>query len=325
MHPIAEYFLYFFSFTALLAGLSVAGSKRLISIVTAFAALSLSLCVLYLLLDAPDVALTEAADGAAFSGALLWLTAENLQLEFRSQLSIPLDQAARYKNYLIYFAITLFAALLLYIGQDMPEFGGMYTPLHSPVSDQYLLRTEQEIGVQNVVSAILAVYRGVDTLGEVFVIVIAGMIIASLLPMGINCTQRDTNSAILRASTAILTPILLLFATYVLTHGTNSPGGGFQAGVLFATAGLVLGLVTSKAYLQRNFRERTLQCVQALAVLCYPLLGLAALVYGKPFLTYSAFMANILAITSLEICIGIAVAATLMRIIIHLFPERPLP
>ena len=90
MHPIAEYFLYFFSFTALLAGLSVAGSKRLISIVTAFAALSLSLCVLYLLLDAPDVALTEAAVGAAFSGALLWLTAENLQLEFRSQLSIPL-------------------------------------------------------------------------------------------------------------------------------------------------------------------------------------------------------------------------------------------
>ena len=55
--------------------------------------------------------------------------------------------------------------------------------------------------------------------------------------------DNDVRHLILRVSVKMLTPLIVLFAIYVQTHGEYGPGGGFQAGVILAAAVIVYGLV----------------------------------------------------------------------------------
>ena len=125
-----------------------------------------------LLLDAPDVAFTEAAVGAGISTIVmlstLGLTTRNAKQPSGSQVW-PL-------------AIVLFtAAALVYATLDMPHYGDPAAPVHVYPSPNYVERAEHEIHIPNVVTAVLASYRGYDTLGEVVVIFTAGLGVMLLL------------------------------------------------------------------------------------------------------------------------------------------------
>jgi len=80
-----------------------------------------------------------------------------------------------------FLASLLMGGLLIYSTMDMPGWGDPNSPASRHVSPRYLERSLEETGTPNVVTSILADYRGYDTLGEVTVIFIAGMACILLL------------------------------------------------------------------------------------------------------------------------------------------------
>jgi multicomponent Na+:H+ antiporter subunit B len=125
-----------------------------------------------LILDAPDVAFTEAAVGAGISTILMLGT---LALAGR-QAKVPI-----HAPWLPLAVVVLTGAALVYGTLDMPQFGDAAAPIHNYPAPSYVERTEQEIHVPNVVTAVLASYRGYDTLGETTVIFTAGIGVLLLL------------------------------------------------------------------------------------------------------------------------------------------------
>lgn len=144
---------------------------------------SLLMAGLWVVLDAVDVAFTEAAVGAGVTTVLMLLTIaltgrNEKRVRARSLLPVPL-------------ALTT-AALLVYATLGMPNFGALDAPAQLHVGPYYLERGQVETGVPNVVTAILAAYRSFDTLGEVTVIFTAGMGVLALLG-GASRRRKQTN------------------------------------------------------------------------------------------------------------------------------------
>ena len=146
----------------------------------------------------------------------------------------------------------------------------------------------------NMVTAVLASYRGYDTFGETFVIFTAG--IAVLMLLGIRegprrvpgCTTIGAQQVILRVVVKLLIPLILLYGLYVQFHGDFGAGGGFQAGVIFATAFVLYDLALGEGEIRHLIPSAWLPRLGAFGVLVYGGVGLVSLLAGKPFLDYSA-------------------------------------
>lgn len=129
---------------------------------------------LFVSMDAVDVALTEAAVGAGIVTVLFLGT---------FALTRPREQPVSLRRTSLALIITLATgAALVYATLDMPHFGEADTPVQThPLREHYLETSREEIGVPNTVTAVLASYRGFDTLGEVAVIFTAGIAVFMLL------------------------------------------------------------------------------------------------------------------------------------------------
>lgn len=127
-------------------------------------------------LDAVDVAFTEAAVGAGVSTVLM-LSA--MLLADRKSTPVPM------RRQIGALAVVLVAGVaMLYAVGDMPAFGDVNSPANSYVGMNYIAKTTTEVEVPNVVTAVLASYRGYDTFGETVVIFAAGL--GVLLLLGLN-------------------------------------------------------------------------------------------------------------------------------------------
>ena len=142
------------------------GRKDLFSAVLMLGIYSLLSAGLFIVLDAPDVAFTEAAVGAGFS-TVLFLAAIAMTTNTRSYTSK--------RQWLAIALVVPVGCMLLFAMPDLPHFVAQDGPAHQHVAQYYLQQTQQEIGIPNVVTAILASYRGFDTLGELVVIFTAGV------------------------------------------------------------------------------------------------------------------------------------------------------
>ncbi|MBC6439983.1 MAG: DUF4040 domain-containing protein [Rhodospirillales bacterium] len=136
---------------------------------------SLILAVVFTLLDAVDVALTEAAVGA---GITLTLMLAVISLTTREEMLRSSHIKQRYIGLPVAIATGL---ALMYATFEMPLMGDPSAPSQTHVGDRYLAEGPAETGVPNVVTAVLASYRGYDTLGEVTVIFTAGIAVIALL------------------------------------------------------------------------------------------------------------------------------------------------
>jgi multicomponent Na+:H+ antiporter subunit B len=92
---------------------------------------------------------------------------------------------------------------------------------------------------------------------------------------------------ILNLSTKLLLPLILLFALYVQFHSDYGPGGGFQAGVIFAAGIILYGLVYGLDNARRLFPDWVLRLGISLGVLIYAGVGVISLLLGGNFLDYS--------------------------------------
>ncbi len=127
---------------------------------------------LFVVLDAVDVAFTEAAVGAGITTILMLSSLS---------LTTSKEKPAGRHNVLALIIVFVTGAALIYATIDMPRYGDPLAPIHQHVAPRYLNETPDEIGLPNVVTAILASYRGYDTLGEVTVICTAGVGVMILL------------------------------------------------------------------------------------------------------------------------------------------------
>ncbi|MCY4236753.1 MAG: DUF4040 domain-containing protein [Rhodospirillaceae bacterium] len=159
---------------------------------------SLLSATVFVLLDAVDVAFTEAAVGAGITTVLLLgaLLLSNSEARPRKH---------RFAHYGPLLLVILMGSALIYATLDprMPKFGGAQAPAHTRVAPEYLRDTVRQVGrskptpvhIPNVVTTTLASYRGFDTLGEVVVIFTAGVAVMILLGGGTYRQRRRRGKA----------------------------------------------------------------------------------------------------------------------------------
>jgi len=146
--------------------------RNLFAVVMLSGVFSLLSASLFVAMDAVDVAFTEAAVGAGISTVLMLGTLALTRQE---------EKPAQHSRALPLLVVLVTGAALLYGTADLPPFGAPDTPIQLHVAPEYIERTPTEIDVPNIVTAVLASYRGYDTLGEVVVIFTAGIAVIVLL------------------------------------------------------------------------------------------------------------------------------------------------
>ncbi len=157
-----------------LCALAAVEMRDLLSAGLVLSGYSLLMAVVWTRLNAVDVAFTEASVGAGITTVLLIAalsrTDRGEALVSRTRREIP-----------SLILILLTGAVLVYGTLDMPDFRDPGAPAHHHVAPRYIEGSAHEVGVVNMVTAILAAYRGYDTLGETTVIFTAGMSVILLL------------------------------------------------------------------------------------------------------------------------------------------------
>ena len=360
----------------LATALLIMRSQSALSITILSSIYSLILCALFVVLDAVDVAFTEAAVGAGISLILFVAVIQhhdepgtnkpgtnkpgnnkpgtNKPGNNKPGNNKPGNDAPELKSAWpsgLSICLGLALGILLISGTtDMPLYGDPAAAIHHYLAPRFLGQSGAEIGIPNVVTSVLASYRGYDTLGEVVVIFTAGMAVLLLLavmpdqkiksevqgavttkPLGKQpglWSRRDPliSNPVLKTVLLRFIPIVILFALYVQFHGDYGPGGGFQAGVIFGVGLITFGLLADSEKLQSVISERIVISGMAFGVLLYGSVGVAALFFGGDFLDYSVLNYSVLSesqtagqhlgVFLIELGVGITVASTMVSLFI---------
>ena len=136
---------------------------------------SLLCASLFVCLDAVDVAFTEAAVGAGIATILFLGALALTSFEEKTEVKVSLPGL---------LMVLLTGGLLVYGLNDIPPFGSPDNPVQTYLATKYIDESATEIGIPNLVTSILASYRGYDTLGETTVIFTAGIGVLMLLGRG---------------------------------------------------------------------------------------------------------------------------------------------
>lgn len=287
---------------------------------------SLLCAATFVVMDAVDVAFTEAAVGAGISTILI-LAALSLS-GYREQEKHEFRKGG--VQAVVALIVVCALGVLLAIGfHDIPAFGQQNTPAYQGVAQHYINESSREIGVPNIVTSILASYRGYDTLGEVTVIFTAGITVLALLGYGLeiktnkksgdsNVQLNLENFIVLRVVSRMFIPFILLFALYVQFHGDYGPGGGFQAGVIFTSAIILHILFYGHQQTQKVISPQLTCYLMAIGILIFAGTGIVTLLRGGNFLDYDVLVSGNpilgqhLGILFIEFGVGVTVAAVML-------------
>lgn len=263
---------------------AIVRTRRLLAAIILFGIYSMISAIWLVVMDAPDVAFTEAVVGAGIStivllGAILLTRGETEKSDWRALIAPALICAA-------------VGGVLMYAAMGLPELGDASSPANAHVGRAYLEGAARDIGVPNMVTAVLASYRGLDTLGETAVIFAAGIGVALMLGFGPRSSlapplaNLGDHHVTLRVAAKLLIPLIAIFALYVQFHGDLGAGGGFQAGVIMATAIILHALVFGLRETMAAIPPRVARSIASLGVLIYAGVGVVCMINGGGFLDY---------------------------------------
>ncbi len=310
----------------LITAIGIVRASNLFNAVMLAGIYSLQIAAIFFVLDAADVALTEAAVGAGVA-TVLFLGA----LSLTDDREKPRPRGSRITIVVVASVVTA----ILYPTFDYPLPGDPTTPVHQHVSQWYIAETPTLIDVPNVVTAILASFRGYDTLGELFVILTAGVGVMFLLAPPTARQAARVPSAdklglrhhlVPRVAGLLLVPFIVLFGLYVQFHGDFGPGGGFQAGTLVAAGFILHALLEGEPASLRVLPPHVLAILTVAGAWLYAGVGVAGMLMGGSFLDYSVLSADPVAgqhlgILLIELGVGLTVAGVLLNIF-HAFAAR---
>ena len=309
----------------LITGFAIVRAKNLFVAVMLSGIFSLLMALNFFLLDAADVALTEAAVGAGVS-TVLFLGA--LMLTDKRETS-------KTSNRLVALTVaTVTVVAVIYGTFDQPRFADPNAPVQVHVGPWYLENTRTQIDIPNVVTAVLASFRGYDTLGEVFVVYTAGIGVLFLLGQYRGKREAEVDDEALglrhyliaRMVGRMLIPFILLFGLYVQFHGDFGPGGGFQAGAIFAAAIILFALLEGEDRALRVLPRSVLTGLMAGGALLYGGVGVACMFMGGNVLDYNVLADNPITgqhigIIVIELGVGLTVTGVMLSIF-HAFAAR---
>ncbi|MCG8491535.1 MAG: Na(+)/H(+) antiporter subunit B [Sneathiellales bacterium] len=328
---MSEFIDIFLMFLLVAGALAVLYVRNLFVATMLLGAVSFIMALIFVTLDAVDVAFTEAAVGAGISTVLYLGTLAlvgSKEKESAKRTVVPL---------LLSLAV---GGILFYATLDdrMPIVGAADTPVQtSPVTDRYVNKSGEEIDVPNIVTSVLASYRGFDTFGEVTVIFTAGIGVLLILSQLRRREEQDGEQTSETATaeqleklgsphdlvphvvSKLLIPFILLFAFYVQFHGDFGPGGGFQAGVILAAGFVLYSLIFGLHLTKKIISKRVVEYLIAAGVLLYGGVGVVSMMNGGNFLDYNVLRSDPVAgqhlgILLVELGVGITVTAAMLAI-----------
>ena len=223
---------------------------------------------------------------------------------------------------LVFLPVTVFFGLYAYASLNLPAWGDYRGPYGDAISHLAVF----ERHATDAVNAINYDYRAFDTLGEEFILFTAVIGLSMLLRQNTETSARSAGKVI---DTARLSPavrltnlpavlVTVIFGFYIGFHGQLTPGGGFQAGVILATAPLLLYICEDTDAFRRVTSHSFVEVIEAIGAGGYAIIGLAPLIAGLPLLTNilplgitgNVFSSGTIALIS--VCVGVEVTASFL-------------
>ena len=299
------------------------GTPDLFKAIVLFIAFGLVMALAWVRLQAPDIALAEAAIGAGLTGALLLAAlarSNDLADRFRDSHTAATEKTKSTTDRKWFSLAFRLAPLLLLLALA----GGLgYAVLSLPdqatgLSDRVSTNMETS-GVTNPVTAVLLNFRGYDTLLELGVLLVALLGAWSLGSAAAH--RRSDPEPVLSFLVGVLVPMMILMAGYLLWVGANAPGGAFQAGSVLAGSGILL-LLSGKR-LPVRLRGWPLRLVLVLGLGVFVAVGMAMLSASGIFLQYPPELAGGL-ILFIEAAATLSIGVTLAALFLggNLGPHR---
>lgn len=296
-------------------------SADLLKAIVLFIAFGLLMALAWVRLNAPDIALAEAAIGAGLTGALLLVALARLNVVATqtgdiesntkqaparedSACTATVDQEFSTKQNLFrYFLMLLLAVMAAGLAYAL-----LSLPPQAPGLSRNVAENLHLSGVSNPVTAVLLNFRGYDTLLEMAVLLLALLGVWSLnrLPEQYEAPP----GPVLDMLSRLLVPLLLLVAGYLLWVGSRAPGGAFQAGSVLAAAGVLLLLAGWRP--TANFLGWPLRFALIIGLAVFVSVALIMLLPGGQLLQLPPAFAGALILlieTAATLSIGVTLAA----------------
>jgi len=278
-----------------------------------FIAFGLLMALAWLRLEAPDVALAEAAIGAGVTGALLLSALAGLTSTGASRHEVEQPEGVEKQTGTLHrlpiLLLMLTAALLGYAVLSLPS--------HDPGLSAEVAENLASSGVSNPVTAVLLNFRGYDTMLEMAVLLMALLGVWSLACVE---SQRDSSAdPILDMLTRLLVPLLILVAAYLLWVGAHAPGGAFQAGSVLGAAGVLLILAGWR--LPSRLTGWPLRLVVLSGPAAFVAIALITILIGGRLLEYPTEHAGTL-ILIIETMATLSIGVTLAALFLGSSPEH---
>jgi multicomponent Na+:H+ antiporter subunit B len=199
--------------------------------------------------------------------------------------------SARVRLFVFLLACICVLPAVVHVASHMPTFGAH--PL--PYGDAINADGTRERHVTNMVSAVNFDYRGVDTLGEEFMLLCAVTGASVLLrgargeQLGAQPGRVEGRTIHARSDAAVLIcrlfgALTLLFGMYIALHAMTTPGGGFQGGVIIASASMLIFLGEGYNGWRKLMHSELLDACEGSGATLYALCGFASMAMGVPFL-----------------------------------------
>jgi len=296
--------------------LRVVTGRELFRDIVMFVVFGLVVALAWARAGAPDLALAEAAIGAGLTGALMLIAYRRIQARGAGRAAAEVDVAAvsveadtaavRGRRSLLSLPVAVLSgAMVAGVGllalrlEPVLEGAGAAAWARLP-----------ETGLGNPVTGVLLVYRGIDTLLEMVVLLAAILgawaVTAPGPPERVARVTRDT--PLVAALLTLVVPLGLLIGVHLLLAGTDAPGGAFQAGAVLAGCGVLLVLTNVLAPVAVAGAFTRLLLVAGVAA--FLLVGLGGRVAGGAFLAMPGLWAVYLVETAM--LVSIAVTLTLL-------------
>ena len=284
-------------------------SVDLFKAIVLFIAFGLVMALVWVRLNAPDIALAEAAIGAGLTGALLLAAYAKLRT---ASPDTDVDNASRVRSIpfiLISVLTLLLTAALGYAVWTLPSDG-------AGLGNDVAANLDRS-GVSNPVTAVLLNFRGYDTLLEVMVLLLA---LLGAWSLGLSSPRREAAPGlVLDTLSRLLVPLLILVAAYLLWVGAHAPGGAFQAGAVLAAAGVLMLLAGWR--LPAALAALPLRLVLVAGSATFLLLAVITLLLEGRLLQFSPQWAGRL-ILFIETIATISIGATLIALFLGAPPNR---